>query len=42
MIDTDKGKPNYSRKTVVSFVYHKSHVDKRGIESGLPECEAGD
>jgi hypothetical protein len=36
--ETNRGKPKYSGKNLSQchFVHHKSHKDRRGIESGPP------
>jgi hypothetical protein len=36
--EIDRGKPKYSGKNLSEyhFVHHKSHVDRPGIEHGLP------
>jgi hypothetical protein len=36
--ETDRGKPKYSEKNLSQchFVYHKSHMDQLGIETGPP------
>jgi hypothetical protein len=42
--EIDRGKPKYSEKNLSQchFVYHKSHMDRPGIETGPPQGEAGD